>query len=589
MTIRTGANPFDMNWQRFFSELRRRKVLRATIAYLAVAWLLIQVGSILFPTFEFPEYAIKVLIYVLSFGLVVWIGFSWIYDWTGQGWQKTKDLAEGDDVKVPSLRSVTILASFMAVIFLGGWYFWQRVDKGPKQEVISLAVLPFDDLSGGDDQKAFIAGLQDNLITSLSKLKTLRVISRTSTLRYANTKKSMEEIAGELKVDALIETSVLKVNDSVRINIQLIQVFPEERHLWAQIFDRSIDNNLLAMFNELTQVVAKEIHLKLSPEEKKLLTESKIVDPEALKAYLKGKYWLEKLSPEGFQMASRLFHSAIEIDPGFAPVYAELANTYMYMLQMRMTGYDEALPKIYEYNNKALDLDPDLQEANYTQALIKWFEWDWVSCEQKYKEFLTINPNHVLANAFYAHLLILLKRKQEALPFAEKAVSLDPMNDLVLSLQAVVFIANGRIEEAGVLVQEAFKLNPRSILTLRGMEGISYAAGNLEDSILYLDAIYCDVYNQQLHLQDTFEKEGYRASLEYLCQEIVKNMQDQDVYLALYQDRLGNYQETVTWLVRGYENHDVDIPYLFASFQLQKVFNDPRIIEISDNVGLPRY
>lgn len=577
------------NWKRFFFELRRRKVLRAILGYLAVAWLLLQVGSVMIPAFDIPDYALKVLIYVLALGLMLWVIFSWFYDWTSEGWQKTEDLAETSEGSIPSNRSVGLFAVFVVIIFIGGWYLWQRTGASQEREVMSLAVLPFDDLSDQVDSKALVAGLHDNLITSLSQLNTLRVISRTSTLRYENTSKSMKEIAQELNVDALVETSVLNVGDTVRINIQLIQVFPEERHLWAEIFDRPFNSNILDMFNELTQTVANKIHLELSPEDEEKLQVSKRVDPEALKAYLKGKYQLEKLSPEGFELAQEYFRQAIAIDPEFAPVYAEIATSFMYMLQMRILGYHEAMPKVYEYYDKAIEIDPDLPEALFTQIFIKWFEYDWVACEARFREFLEAYPNHALANAFFGHLLILTNREEEALIYGKKAMSLDPKNDLILALLGVVYSANGMVEEAIAMAAESYKLNPRSILILRGMEIGSFQAGDEAQSVHFLQVIFGDIYGLDINLKEIFEDRGYNAALKHLCEQMAAHMENQDVYIALYYLRLGDYEKWVTWFERGYENRDVDVHYVIANPQIKELFNDPRLKHIPEKVGLPSY
>ncbi len=565
--------------------------MRATIGYLAVAWLLLQVASVMIPAFELPDYAIKVLIYVLALGLVVWIVFSWFYDWTSEGWQKTRDLEEIAETKVPSIRSVGLFAFFVVVVFVGGWYLWQQVGASEKREVMSLAVLPFDDLSSADDNKALVAGLHDNLITSLSQLSSLRVISRTSTLPYAKSKteKSMKEIAEDLHVDALIETSVLNVGDTVRINIQLIQVFPEERHLWAEVFDRPFNSNILDMFSELTQTVANKIHLKLSPEEEEKLLVSNSVDPEALKAYLKGKYQLERISPEGFDLAQEYFQQALDIDPMFAPAYAEIATSYMYMLQMRILGYHEAMPKVYEYYNKAVEIDPDLPEALFTEIFIKWFEYDWSSCEDKFREFLRVYPNHALANAFFGHLLILTDRKEEALIYSKKAAALDPRNDLVLALNSVVYNFNGLSEEAAAMVAESYKLNPRSILILRGMEGGSFQNGDEAGSINFLQTIYGDIYGLDIDLTEIFENRGYQAALLDLVEHMAEEMENQDVYIAMYYGRLGNYEEMVAWMQKGFEDRDIDIHYAVAIPGLQDIFKDPRLKHIPGEVGLPRY
>ena len=579
------------SWKRFFYELRRRKVLRAIVGYLAVAWLLVQVVSVVFPAFDIPDYGLKAVIYVLALGLVLWIVFSWFYDWTSEGWQKTKDLEDVPEGKIPSTRSVGLFVVFIVAVLVGGWYLWQQTKSYEEREVMSLAVLPFDDLSEQADSKALVAGLHDNLITSLSQLSTLRVISRTSTLPYAKnrTDKSMKQIAEELNVDALIETSVLNVGDTVRINMQLIQVFPEERHLWAEIFDRPFNSNVLDMFNELTQTVADKIHLELSPEEEEKLSAAKSVDPEALKAYLKGKYQMEKLSPEGFDLSREHFEEAIAIDPEFAPVYAEIATSYMYMLQMRMLSYHEAMPKVYEYYNKAIAIDPDLPEALFTEIFIKWFEYDWVASEAKFREFLEAYPNHALANSFFSHLLLLTNREKEALVYAKRAVSLDPKNDLILGLLGVVYRANEMVDEAVAMSAEAYKLNPRSILILRGMEIGSFQTGDESGSIHFLQLIFGDIYGLDLNLKDIYDSQGYDAALRFLCEQMEEHMENQDFYIAMYYLRLGDREKWVSWFERGFRNRDVDIHYAVAMPEFQEFFKDPRLKHIPEAVGLPMH
>lgn len=575
-------------WNRFFQELRRRKVLRAIIGYLAVAWLLLQVASVIFPAFDLPEFAIKVMIYILALGLVMWIVFSWFYDWTSEGWQKTENLDESPEGKILSTRSLGLFTLFVVILFLGGWYLWQYTKVKQEQEVMSLAVLPFVNLSEQMDSNALVAGLHDNLITSLSQLNTLRVISRTSTLRYADTDKSMQEIAEELDVDALIETSVLNVGDTVRINIQLIQVFPDERHLWAEIFDRPFNTNVLDMFNELTETVADKIHLELSTEEEKKLQVSKSVDPEALRAYLRGKYQMEKLSPEGFERAQDYFQKAIDIDPEFAPVYAEIATSFMYKLQMRILGYHEAMPKVYEYYNKAIEIDPNLPEAMFTEIFIKWYEYDWLECEAKFRKFLDAYPNHALANAFFGHLLILTNRHEEALIYSKKANALDPKNDMILALNSVVYNFNGLNDEAAAMGAEAFRLNPRSILVLRGIEE-NFQKGNESSSIDFLQIIYGDIYGLDIDLSEVYETRGYDAALKLLCEKIVEEMENQDFYIALYYGRLGMHEEMVSWILKGFENRDIDIHYAVGFPGLEELWKDPRLKNIPEAIGLPKH
>lgn len=351
---------------------------------------------------------------------------------------------------------------------------------------------------------------------------------------------------------------------------------------------RNGNTNVLDMFNELTETVADKIHLELSKEEEKKLQVSKSVDPEALRAYLRGKYQMEKLSPEGFERAQDYFQKAMDIDPEFAPVYAEIATSFMYKLQMRILGYHEAMPKVYEYYNKAIEIDPNLPEAMFTEIFIKWYEYDWLECEAKFRKFLDAYPNHAMANAFFGHLLILTNRHKEALIYSKKANALDPKNDMILALNSVVYNFNGLNDEAAAMGAEAFRLNPRSILVLRGMDE-NYQEGNESSSVDFLQIIYGDIYGLDIDLSEVYETRGYDAALQLLCEKIVEEMENQDFYIALYYGRLGMQEEMVSWILKGFENRDIDIHYAVGFPGLEELWKDPRLKHIPEAVGLPKH
>jgi TolB-like protein len=523
----------------------------------------------------------------LSYGLVIWIGFTWVYNWSPQGFIKTEDLTTDEKITPPSYKSILMYLLFVVILIAGSIYIWKQSAFEPQDEIRSLAVLPFDNLSNDTDQEYILSGLQDNLITTLSKIQSIRTISKKSTMRYRNTDKSMAEIARELGVDALIESSVLKVGDSVRINIQLIQVFPEEKHIWAQIFNRNFNNDIFELFNELTQSISEQIQIELTAEQGLSFPSSKMVDPEAFKLYLKGKYYLEKLSKDGFDKALKFFEQSIAADASYAPVYAELANTYLYLLQMRLVPLNEALSKVYSYNNKALELDPNLPDANYTQALLSWFEWDWKTCERSFQQVLKTNPNHVLANSFYGHLLMLQDQFDLAIPHMERAVSLDPMNDLVLSLYGVVLFHNRQVDKAIEVGKESLELEPKNILTLRLLEFSSYQNDNQEASIEMLDILYSEIFPVKLDLKSEYELHGYKATIEKLAQLLEESSQGQDVYIAMFYYRAGNAEKAIEWIQRGYEHHDGDIPYFAGTRIMETIRDAPRILAILEKVGLP--
>ncbi len=455
---------------------------------------------------------------------------------------------------------------------------------GTKME--SIAILPFDNLSGNQDQQYFVDGMHDALIGEISKIGSIRVISRTSTLRYRNTDKAIPQIAEELNVDGLIEASVMKVDDQVRIQVQLIQAFPEEKHLWADSYDKKIEN-IFDLHSAVIRDVTNKIKVKLTAKEESQLSESKTVHPEAYKAFLAGKHEFEKLSEEGFKSALVNFEKSIELDDTYAPVYAELANYYMFMLQMRVISLTEAFPKIYNNNRKALEIDPEHAEANYSMALMSWFEWDWEASDKGFRKVLQSNPNHVLGNGFYAHLLMLTGRMEQAFPYIEKAVDLDPLNDLALSLYGVVLTHNGQLDKAIEIAKKSMAINQQNILTLRLLEFASYPNGDLETSMQMLDIVYSNVFPIDLDIKKEYAENGYQVMLEKIATRLEENSRGQDLYIGLMFNRIGKFEKAIQWLEKAYENHDVDIPYFFQIREAENLKSDPRIIAMAKKVKLP--
>jgi tetratricopeptide (TPR) repeat protein len=334
--------------------------------------------------------------------------------------------------------------------------------------------------------------------------------------------------------------------------------------------------------------VTDKIKVKLTPDEKSHLKESLTINPDAYKNFLSGKHNMEKMSAEDFGKAKDFFEQSIALDDSFAPAYAELANLYMFMLQMRLVSITEAFPKIFHSIRKALTIDPDQDQANLVMAFMSWFEWDWIASEKGFLKVLETNPNHVLANAFYALYLMLNGRNQLALSHGRKAVELDPMNDLVLSLYSVVLLHGaGQIEKAFEVAKESMEINPQSILTLRILEEASYPKGDLETSVRMLDLVYSKVFPIQIDIKKEYVENGYALMIEKLALELENNSKEQDYYIALFFNRAGKSEKAIEWILRAYENHDPDIPYLFVVRELDNLKSDPRIREIAEKVKLP--
>ncbi|UCE94612.1 MAG: tetratricopeptide repeat protein, partial [Flavobacteriaceae bacterium] len=351
------------------------------------------------------------------------------------------------------------------------------------RSIESLAVLPFDNFTGEEHQDFMVAGIHDNLITAVSRIGSLRVISKTSTLGYKNSKKTISDIAKELRVDAIIEGSVSRRDNNVQLNLQLLRAFPKEDHIWAEVYDCPLEN-IYSLLNEITQTISEKIDLLLTRKESQRLSSSDRVNPEAYEAYLRGKFYVEKLSYESLKISMEYLEKAISIDPNFAPAYAAVVFSLSAQVQMGFIPPPEAMPKIYKALHKSLSLDPDFAGAHFSKAGIHaWTEWDWQQSEIEFLKGFDIDPGDSVAMAYYGHVLMLLKRFEEAIEKVNKALEIDPNNALVQLLSAKVFYGDGQIERGLELAKRSFQIDPNNRSLLRNMDMIFYHLGDYPQSI----------------------------------------------------------------------------------------------------------
>ena len=298
-------------------------------------------------------------------------------------------------------------------------------------------MLPLQNLSGDPEQEYFADGMTEALITNLAKIGALKVISRSSAMRYKGTDKPLAEIAKELNVDAVVEGSALRVGGSVRIMAQLID--PEtEQALWAESYEQDLENVLL-LWSEVAQAIAGEVQVALTPEETKRLASARPVNPEAHDAYLKGSYHWKKLTPEDLDTAESYFELALEKDPSYAPAYAGLAWVWAVRQQMGIAPPHEAGPKAKAAALQAVELDDSSAGAHEALATVRtWTDWDWAGAEPEWRRALELDPNAANAHAYFAHFLAITGRIDEAVPHSERALELDPFNALFHALYAVV-------------------------------------------------------------------------------------------------------------------------------------------------------
>ncbi len=308
----------------------------------------------------------------------------------------------------------------------------QRQRRASRKRIRSLAVLPLANLSRDPEQEYFADGMTEALITDLSKIGALKVISRTSAMRYKGSEKSVPEIARELNVDAILEGSVLRVAERVRITAQLIHAATDE-HVWAESYERNL-SDVLALQSDVARAIAEEIKIKLTPQEQVRLASARALNPEAHDAYLRGRFHWNKRAEAAVKKAIEYFQQAIESDPGYAMAYVGLADAYSILGYYGLLPPKESFPKAKAAALRALELDNTLGEAHTSLGYaLYYYDWDWVAAEKEFQRALELNPRYPEAHLWYGNPLTGMGRHEEALSYARRARELDPLSVLIIA------------------------------------------------------------------------------------------------------------------------------------------------------------
>jgi serine/threonine protein kinase/tetratricopeptide (TPR) repeat protein len=473
-----------------------------------------------------------------------------------------------------------------AVIVLGRLHFLAPREK----PITSLAVLPFQNLSADPEQEYFSDGMTDALIGELSKIKALRVISRTSVMKFKKTDKSLPRIAHELGVDAVVEGSVLRAGDDVRITAQLINARPE-KHLWADNFTRSMQN-ILMMQSEVAQAIVREIRITVTPEEHSLLTAMRTVNPEAHEAYLKGMFYVNKISPADISRGIGYLERAIEIDSTYALAYAGMGMAYDWLVSFSVLPPREAWPKVRAFATKALALDETLPEAYMLIADTKLtYDWDFKGAEEFFKRALELNPNNSAARFFYSNYLSTQRRFPEAIREAKLGRNLDPLSAIAVTLVASVYLDVLQIDSALVYVNEALAIDSTNAYANRLLSCIFMARGMHKEAIANLNAMISRGDSSVVDLltlvyADIGETGKARELIDDVEKLSEKHYVAPDRFLWTY-CALGDTARIFECLERGYEErssmmHRLAVQPPMCDFLLR----DPRYHALMKKVGL---
>jgi TolB-like protein/DNA-binding winged helix-turn-helix (wHTH) protein/Tfp pilus assembly protein PilF len=482
---------------------------------------------------------------------------------------------------------ILALALVLSLPILAVWLFRSR-GQAPTG-IRSLAVLPLDNLSGDASQGYFADGMTDELITDLSQISALRVISRTSVMAYKGARKPLPQIARELNVDAVIEGTVLRSGDQVRITAQLIQA-PADKHLWAESYEGNL-RDTLALQKKVASAIAEQIRIELTPQEQAVLKKSNVVNPEAYESYLKGRYFWNKRTADGLNVAMAYFKQAIEEDPNYAQAYAGLADSYNLLGDWEYGALEpgEAYPKAKAAAIKALELDNSLGEAHTSLAFsLDVFDRDWGSAGREFRRAIELNPGYATAHHWYAWHLSEIGRNSEAIAEMRKAEHLDPLSLIISADMAEILLV-------AHLNDESIEQSRRTV----DMDS-NFAIAHVELGQAFVQK---HSYTEAIaEFQKAIELSGgsisARANLAYAYalsnkrKEALKILNDLKTRsarnaseIALMYVGLGEKDQAMTWLEKAYDEHFN--PSILVRPAFDPLRSDPRFQDLVHRIGLP--
>jgi len=570
------------------AELKRRNVFRVAVAYAIVGWLLLEVASVVLPALHLPDWALTLLVVFVVAGFPLALILAWAFEMTPEGIRRETDVDRAESVRHSTGRKLDFaiigLLAVAVVYFAVDKFVFQgepeqavvTTDSIPAAEPVareksirSLAVLPLENLSGDPEQEYFADGMTEALIGDLAKIGALRVISRTSSMRYKNSDKSLPKIAQELNVDGVIEGTVIRDKDRIRITVQLIDA-RNDRNIWAGRYDRDL-RDVLALQSEVAGAIAQEIKIELTLEEKARLATTRLVDPDAYELYLKGRFYWNKFTITTFQKAVEHFLQAIQEDRDYAPAHAGLADSYTLLgshhgnLEPR-----KVMHKAKEAALRALEIDNTLADAHISLAMIaSLFEWDWSSSEKRFQRAIALNPGSARTHDEYGVFLFSRNRPEEAEKEIRRALRLDPLSAITNVDLAMTFFVARRYDEAIEQCYRTLELNPNFVPAHRIL-GAAYVQKRM-----YAEAI------QEIQKAVTLSGDNlyFKATLGYAyavsgqteaALQVLNELQEQarerfvsSVGIAEIYFGLGDKEQGFALLERAFEQGEVD-PIYFA-------------------------
>jgi TolB-like protein/tetratricopeptide (TPR) repeat protein len=587
-----------LNTRNFFAELKRRNVYKVAVAYAVVGWLVIQVSSTVLPTFHAPEWVVQTLVVLVALGFPVALVIAWAFELTPEGLKRTEAAdampAVAGQKKHAWIYVVIVGAAIsVALFFLGRYTVENKTAAATPNDIPSksIAVLPFDNLSEEKGNAYFAEGIQDEILTRLAKVADLKVISRTSTQRFKSAPSDLRDIAKQLGVTNILEGSVQKSNDQVRVTVQLINAMTDA-HLWAEIYDRKL-TDIFAVESDIAKTIADTLQAKLTGSEKISIGKTPTVNPEAYELYLKGRFFWNKRTAADLRKGIDYFNQAISKDPGYALAYAGLADSYVILSVFGAASPQDSIPQARAAAKKALELDDTLAEAHASSGRIAGpydFEFDRSIAE--FERAIQLNPNYAMAHHWLSWgPLTALGRFDRAIAEGKRAVELDPLSLINnADLGGNVYLNARRYDEAIAQLRKTIEIDPRFYLAHYYLGQAFQLKGQRAEAITeYQKAVELDDDPEALaYLGQAYARAGQRDEAQKILahlREEAKSRYVSGYSMALMFMGLGDKEQAIDALERAYrEGAGNDLFTIRVDPMLDDLRGQPRFEALAEKI-----
>jgi TolB-like protein/Flp pilus assembly protein TadD len=582
-----------------FAELKRRQVFKIVAVYGAVAFAVMQAADIAFPRLGLPDWTVTFVVALSVIGFPIAAVLAWALELTPEG-VKVTDAATSDELEAlvaePAGRRwpAGILALVgIALLVVGGWWVF-RDGEDPGTDITaperSIAVLPFANMSDEPANEYFSDGITDDIIIHLSKIADLKVISRTSSMRYKESDKDLRQIAAELGVATILEGGVQRSGDRVRINARLVDAARDE-DLWAEQYNREL-TDVFEIQTDVALDIAGALQARLSPDERGRVERTPTEDLEAYNLYLQGRHFWNRRTAEGLRTAIGYFERAIERDSAYAPAWVGLADAYSILANWGYLSPSEALEEAKPAAQRALEIDETLGDAHIALAkILENLEFDLQAARVEYRRGLALSPGYATGHQWYGALLVTLGRHDESIAALERAVELDPLSLIINMSLGAALRAAGEHDRSVRQLQETLQLDPNFTGAYQEIGCTYEEMGALEDAV--------GAYQRALELSD--ERIGV-AELGHIygvmgrtdeARGMLRRLEDQartryvpPIEFAMIHAGLGEVDAAFRWIERGLDERDATLFWRLDTPGLAELRSDPRYGDLLSRLGL---